>query len=138
VLARVGRIMEHSGQAFQSLDQPDHRQPIQVAVVEQVSPDSVSFVLRNHAGIAFRSTLPIPIQPRNSTIQCIFLAYFTPQVLPFSVRRLITDENRSMVRRIDITCGPLSTTHFCPPCPLFWRAFVFMVLRIAFSANPLF
>jgi hypothetical protein len=90
--------MEHSGQAFQSLDQPDHRQPIQVTVVERVSPDSVSFVLRNHAGIAFRSTLPIPIQPRNSTIQCIFLAYFTPQVVPFSMRRLITDENRSMVR----------------------------------------
>ncbi len=36
-----------SGQAFQSLDQPDHRQRIPVTVVEQVSPDSVSFVLRN-------------------------------------------------------------------------------------------
>ena len=31
----------------QSLDQPDHRQRIPVTVVEQVSPDSVSFVLRN-------------------------------------------------------------------------------------------
>ena len=29
------------------LDQPDHRQRIPVTVVEQVSPDSVSFVLRN-------------------------------------------------------------------------------------------
>ena len=35
------------GQAFQILDQPDHRQRIPVTVVEQVSPDSVSFVLRN-------------------------------------------------------------------------------------------
>ena len=29
------------------LDQPDHRQRIPVTVVEQVSPDSVSFVLGN-------------------------------------------------------------------------------------------
>jgi hypothetical protein len=32
---------------LQSLDQPDHRQRIPVTVVEQVSPDSVSVVLRN-------------------------------------------------------------------------------------------
>jgi hypothetical protein len=37
----------NSGQAFQILDQPDHRQRIPVTVVEQVSPDSVSFVLPN-------------------------------------------------------------------------------------------
>ena len=34
----------NSGQAFQILDQPDHRERIPVTVVEQVSPDSVSFV----------------------------------------------------------------------------------------------
>src|SRR2546422_5587491 len=45
----------NSGQAFQSLDQPDHRQRIPVTVVEQVSPDSVSFVLRN------LSTKPSPV-----------------------------------------------------------------------------
>ena len=38
--------MEQLG-PVQSLDQPDHRQRIPVTVVEQVSPDSVSFVLRN-------------------------------------------------------------------------------------------
>jgi hypothetical protein len=37
----------NSVQAIQSLDQPDHRQRILVTVVEQISPDSVSFVLRN-------------------------------------------------------------------------------------------
>ena len=37
----------NSGQAFQSLDQPHDRQRVPVTVVEQVSPDSVSFVLRN-------------------------------------------------------------------------------------------
>src|SRR2546428_6056671 len=37
----------NSGQAFQILNQPDHRQRIPVTVVEQVSPDSVSLVLRN-------------------------------------------------------------------------------------------
>ena len=31
-----------------------------------------------------------------------------------------------------------ATLQFCRPCPLVWRAFVFMVLRIAFPATPLF
>jgi hypothetical protein len=47
LLARARRIMQQLGQAFQSLDQPDHRQRIPVTVVEQVLPDSLSFVLRN-------------------------------------------------------------------------------------------
>jgi hypothetical protein len=38
--------MEQPGQAFQILD-PDHRHRAQVTVVEQASPDPVSFVLRN-------------------------------------------------------------------------------------------
>jgi len=33
--------------------------------------------------------LLIAVQPRNSTTQCIFLAYFTPQVLPFPMPRLV-------------------------------------------------
>ena len=37
----------NSRQAFQILDQPAHRQRIPVTAVEQVAPDSVSFVLRN-------------------------------------------------------------------------------------------
>ncbi len=37
----------NSGHAFQSHDQPDHRQRIPVTIVEQVSPDTVSFVLSN-------------------------------------------------------------------------------------------
>jgi hypothetical protein len=44
--------MEQLGKAFQSLDQPDHRQRIPVTVVEQVSPDSVSFVLWNLAPLS--------------------------------------------------------------------------------------
>jgi hypothetical protein len=32
---------------------------------------------------AFSSTLLMPVQPRNSTFQCLFLAYLTPRVLPF-------------------------------------------------------
>jgi hypothetical protein len=47
------------------------------------------------------STLPIPVQPRNSTVQCIFLAYFTPQVLPFP-----------MVGRVP---AQLSTPKLCKP-----------------------
>lgn len=41
------QLGSNSGQAFEILDQPDHRQRIPATVVEQVSPDPVSFVLRN-------------------------------------------------------------------------------------------
>jgi hypothetical protein len=41
--------MEPTRQAFQSLDQPDHRQRIPVTVVEQVWPDSVSFTATGHS-----------------------------------------------------------------------------------------
>src|ERR1700675_464644 len=47
------------------------------------------------------STLPIPVQPRNSTVQCVFLAYFTPQMLPFA-----------MVGRVP---AQLSTPKLCKP-----------------------
>ena len=47
LLAQSAASWSNSGQAFQILDQPDHRQRIPVTVVEQVSPDSVSFVLGN-------------------------------------------------------------------------------------------
>ena len=40
-IGRVGRVIEPTRQAFQSLDQPDHRRGIPVTVVEQVWPDSV-------------------------------------------------------------------------------------------------
>jgi hypothetical protein len=33
------------------------------------------------------SILLLPVQPPNPTVQCIFLAYFTPQVLPFPVSK---------------------------------------------------
>src|SRR6266404_3186206 len=32
---------------------------------------------------AFSSTLLMPVQPRNSTVRCIFLAYFNLELLPF-------------------------------------------------------
>jgi hypothetical protein len=48
----------NSGQAFQILDQPDHRQRIPVTVVEQVSPDSVSFVLVS--GAELRAIMAAP------------------------------------------------------------------------------
>ena len=44
---------------------------------------------------------PIPVQPRISTVQCIFLAYFTPQLLPFP-----------MVGRVP---AQLSTPKLCKP-----------------------
>jgi hypothetical protein len=39
--------MEPLGQAFLSTDQPDHRQRTPVTLLEQVLPDSLSFVIRN-------------------------------------------------------------------------------------------
>ena len=41
------------------------------------------------------STLPIPVQPRNSTVQCIFLAYFTPYAVPFGMSLPIPDKKPS-------------------------------------------
>jgi hypothetical protein len=58
-----------------------------------------------------RSSLSIPVQPRNSTIQCIFLAQFTFQMIAFPMARLpsIVDRNR-FTRRTD-RCQSLSTSH---------------------------
>ena len=42
----------------------------------------------NKLSSRFRHSILIrPVQPRNSTVQCIFLAYFAPQVLPFPMLR---------------------------------------------------
>jgi hypothetical protein len=38
---------------------------------------------------AFSSTLVMPLQCRNSTVQCLFLAHFNPRMLPFPMPRPI-------------------------------------------------
>ena len=73
----------------------------------------------------FRHSILIrPIQPRNSTVQCIFLAYFTPQMLPFPMPRLIP--NKTSCR----SSSPSTARH-----PSFQR-FLFTLFQIPFAACP--
>ena len=98
----------------------------------------------------FRHSILIrPIQPRNSTVQCIFLAYFTPQMLPFPMARLIP--NKTSCRSVTPHRALLATHLFSA---LFSRTYkslslaypsisififsIFMQLQIPLQANPLF
>ena len=55
---------------------------------------ALSLQVPEHAGSAPHPIQPLllPIQSRNSTVQCIFLAYFTPRMLPFPMPRSIPDK----------------------------------------------
>ncbi len=75
------------------------------------------------------STPDIPVQPRNSTVQCIFLAHFTTQVLPFLMSRPIPDKN-CCIARPDRHYS-VSTAHY----PLF-SALCFHPLANPFSHLP--
>jgi hypothetical protein len=56
-------------------------------------------VLPNRLQALNRSTLYIPIQPRNSTVQCISLAHFTLQVLAFSMLPSVPAQSLKVVPR---------------------------------------
>src|SRR5882762_821753 len=81
-----------------------------------------------------RSMSVIAIQPRNSTVQCIFLAQFTSQVLAFPMPRLpspILDGNR--FKRQSDRCHSLSTSHKPVLSPLCFHGFTNCFSRKPFT-----
>ncbi len=81
---------------------------------------------------ANRSTLYIPVQPQNPTVQCIFLAHLTPPVLAFSMLQRLPAQFLKVVPRPHASLS-LSTSAGCLVSP-----FVFITIQIPFPANPLY
>jgi hypothetical protein len=88
-----------------------------------------------HLGVPSRSSFYIAIRPRYSTVQCIFVAYFTSQVLPSLMFRQIPSQKFQNGTRTIGVLSPSQPRSMPPLCfhiltnPFFRKSFCFTSIQ---------
>jgi hypothetical protein len=98
-------------------------------------PEQVRGTTCNHVRVLNRSTLYVPIQPGNSTVQCISLVYSPWRVLVFSMVRQVPAKFLEVTLH---TLGSLDPASFrLADCALF-SSFIFITIQISFVVTHVF